>query len=203
MKLYFPDTNFFLECRKASDLAWHELDGSQPGQGSDIHLIVPSTVITEIERHKQKGNSRTAKRAREASAVLRKALTSSDHKTELRAATPRVLLSLPPVLKINYSQFPNLDQARPDHRIASEYAEVLKAAPGLLVLTDDTLLVLAVRSLGFDPVLIPEGWKLAPEKDERDDELDRLRDELKAAHKRRPQARGEALRVGELGGSPL
>ena len=58
MKLYFPDTNFFLECRKAFDLAWHELDGLQPGEGPDIRLIVPSTVITEIERHKQKGNKR-------------------------------------------------------------------------------------------------------------------------------------------------
>ena len=27
-------------------------------------------------------------------------------------------------------------------------------------------------------MLIPESWKLAPEKDERDDEIDRLRDEL-------------------------
>ena len=108
MQLYFADTNFFLECRKASDLAWHELDGSQSGQGPEIRLIVPSTVITEIERHKQKGNSRTAKRAREASAVLREALTSSDHTTELRSANPRVMLSLPPVVKVDFFQFPNL-----------------------------------------------------------------------------------------------
>jgi hypothetical protein len=178
MKLWFPDTNFFLECRKASDLTWHELDGSPPGQGPDIRLIVPSTVVTEIERHKQKGNSRTAKRARDASAVLRKALTSPDRTTELRAASPRVVLSLPPVVRVDFSQFPNLDPVRPDHRIAAEYAEVLKTEPGLVVLTDDTLLVLAVRSLGFEALLIPESWKLAPEKDERDDEIDRLRDEL-------------------------
>jgi hypothetical protein len=200
MRLYFPDTNFFLECRKASDLAWHELDGLQPREGPDIRLIVPSTVITEIERHKQKGNSRTAKRAREASAVLRTALTSSDHTTELRAANPRVLLSLPPVVKVDYMQFPNLDQARPDHRIAAEYAEVLKTEPGLLVLTDDTLLVLAIRSLGFDPVLIPEGWKLAPEKDERDNELDRLRDELKTYKQTSPDV---AVAVLDAGGQEI
>jgi hypothetical protein len=187
MKLCFPDTNLFLECRKASDLAWHELDGSPSGQGSDIRLIVPSTVVTEIERHKQKGNSRTAKRARDVSAVLRKALTSPDHTIELRAASPRVVLSLPPVVRVDFSQFPNLDPARPDHRLAAEYAEVLKTEPGLVVVTDDTLLVLAVRSLGFEPLLIPESWKLAPEKDERDDEIDRLRDQLKAYKHNSPE----------------
>jgi hypothetical protein len=27
MKIYYPDTNFFFECRKGSDLPWHELEG--------------------------------------------------------------------------------------------------------------------------------------------------------------------------------
>jgi hypothetical protein len=179
MKMFFTDTNFFLECRKASDLQWHEVDGATSGQGSDIHLMVPSTVITEIERHKTKGNSRTAKRARDASAIFRRALTSPGHVTDLRPANPRVILRLPPVVKVDYSRFPNLDPTRPDHRIAAEYAEVLKIEPGLTVLTDDTLLTLTVRSLGFEPVLIPESWKLAPEKDKRDDVIERLQDELR------------------------
>jgi hypothetical protein len=70
MKSYFPGTNFFFECRKAIDLPWHNLDGSDPGAGPDILLIVPPTVITEIERHKAKGNSRTAKRARNPLAAI-------------------------------------------------------------------------------------------------------------------------------------
>jgi hypothetical protein len=180
MKVYFPDTNFFLECRKASDLPWHELDGANGGQGPDIRLIVPSAVITEIERHKSKGNTRKAKRAREASAGLRKALNSKHHLTELRAANPCVTLELPPVVKPDFSYFPNLDPARPDHQIVAEYAEVRKTEPDLTVLTDDTLLALALRSLRFEPVLIPEGWILEPEKDDRDKEIDRLREELKS-----------------------
>ena len=93
MKTYFPDTNFFFECRKASDLAWHEVDPSATAPGPDIRLIVPPTVITEIERHKAKGNSRTAKRARETSALLRQALTSPCHEVELRPGKPRVVLA--------------------------------------------------------------------------------------------------------------
>jgi hypothetical protein len=166
MKVYFPDTNFFFECRQAADLLWHELERTKPDQAPDIRLIVPSTVIDEIERHKAKGNSRTAKRARKASALLRKALTSPGHITERRPASPRVSLELPRVLRIDFSRFPNLDPLRPDHRIAAEYAELLKIEPDLVLLTDDTLLTLAVRSLGFEPVLIPANWKLAPEMDE-------------------------------------
>ena len=187
MKDLFPDTNSFLEFRKAVDLPWHELDNAAPGQGRDIRLIIPSTVITEIERHKTKGNSRTAKRARDVSATLRKALVSHGHVTELRASGPRIVLELPPVVNIDFSQFPNLDPTRPDHRIAAEYAEVLKQRPGLIVVTDDTLLTLAVRSLGFEPILIPESWRLEPEKDERDDEIDRLRDENKSLKQSRPR----------------
>jgi hypothetical protein len=186
MTVYFPDTNFFLECRKASDLPWDELTSATHGTTPEIRLIVPSTVITEIERHKAKGNSRTAKRARETSAVLRKALNSPGHITDLRAANPRVILELPPVVKVDFSQLPDLDPTRPDHRIAAEYVEVLKAQPELAVLTDDTLLALAVRSLGFEPVLIPDSWKLAPEKDERDDQIDRLKDELRTYKQKSP-----------------
>ena len=77
---------------------------------------------------------------------------------------------------------------------------MVKTEPGLLVLTDDTLLVLAVRSLGFKPVLIPQAGKLAPEKDERDDELDRLREELKTYKQTSPDV---AVVVLDAGGKEI
>jgi hypothetical protein len=195
MKVYFPDTNFFFECRKAADLLWHELDASASGD-TTVRLIVPSAVVTEIERHKNKGNDRLSKRAREASAVLRRALQSPpDHRTEIRPADPQVILELPPVVKIDFAQFPALDPNRPDHRIAAEYAVILKQEPDLVVLTDDTLLVLAVRSLGFEAVLIPQGWKLGPEKDDRDDEIDKLHNEVKSLKQTLPEV---SLKVLDL-----
>ncbi len=187
MRVLFVDTNLFLEFRRASDLPWHELDNAAPGRGPEIRLIVPSTVINEIERHKTNGNSRKAKRARDTSTALRQALISPGHVTELRSANPRVVLELPPVVRLDFSQFPNLDPLRPDHRIAAEYAEVLKAEPALAVLSDDTLSILAVRSLGFEPILIPESWRLAPENDERDDEIRRLKEEIRTYKHASPQ----------------
>src|SRR4051812_18385284 len=139
--LYFPDTNFFFEFRKAADLPWHELEGVSADAATEVRLIVPSPVATEIERHKQKGNSRTAKRARDASALLRQALQSPDHSVEIRASKPRVVLALPPVVTPNPIEFPNLDPSRSDHRIVMECTELRKIEPALRVLTDDTLLV--------------------------------------------------------------
>ena len=185
MKSFFPDTNFFFECRKASDLPWHELPGV--AQNEEIQLIIPAAVVTEIERHKSKGNSRAAKRARDASALLRKALESQDHRTEIRGANPRVTVEIPSPTKVDFSPFPNLDPGRADHQIAAEYAARLKDNPELTVLSDDTLLVVALHSLRFDPVLIPENWKLAPEKDERDDKIDELQQELRTFKQNVPE----------------
>jgi PIN domain len=125
VKTFFSDTNFFFECRKAIDLPWHELDESAPGAGPDILLIVPPTVITEIERHKAKGNSRTAKRARDVSARLREAILAADHHAVLRDANPKIVLQLPPVFKVDFARYPDLDRERPDHRIVAECATSL------------------------------------------------------------------------------
>lgn len=175
VKRYSPDTNFFFECRKANDLAWSEIAPDI----DEIDLIVAPTVITEIERHKQKGNSRTAKRAREASALLRKALQSTDQKTVVRSASPKVHLALPPVFAVQFEKFPQLDRNRADHCIVAELARMRETWTDLELLTDDTLSALAARSIGLSLVMIPESWKLQPERDERDTEIEALQKEVR------------------------
>jgi hypothetical protein len=191
VKTYFPDTNFFFECRKAIDLPWHELDGSAPGTGPDIQPVVPPTVITEIERHKAKGNSRTAKRARDISARLREAFLAADQQLVLRETSPKVVLKLPPVFKVDFSQYPNLDRERPDHRITAECATMSIADAAFL--TDDTLSALAARSITLATVLIPLDWKLAPEGDERDDTIAKLQHELKSYKQAVPEVTLDVL----------
>jgi len=195
VKTYFPDTNFFFECRKAIDLPWHELDGSTLGAGPDILLVVPPTVITEIERHKAKGNSRTAKRAREISTRLREAIPAPGQQTVLREANPKIVLQLPPVFKVDFSRYPDLDRERPDHRIAAECATM--NLPGAAFLTDDTLAALAARSISVATVLIPEGWRLAPENDERDEAINRLESELRSYKQTAPDIKLEVLDSGK------
>jgi predicted ribonuclease YlaK len=151
-KTYFVDTNFFEECGVPHQLPWSDLVGPV----DHVHLIVPSTVIGEIDKHK-KGNGRTARRARDASALFRRALQARpDHTIEINPSNPRITLALPAVVRIDYEQYPHLDRARPDHQIAAEAASLAAAIPGGTLLSNDTNLVLAGRSIGLEPVLIPE-----------------------------------------------
>jgi hypothetical protein len=181
-RVYFPDTNFFEECGAAHTLPWSDLGGAV----DHVHLIVPSTVIGEIDRHR-KGGGRTARRARDASALFRKALEAGgDHTVDLKPSSPRITLALPPVLFIDYKEFPNLDRSRPDHQIAAECQVLARAVTDGVLLSNDTNLVLAARSIGMSPVLIPESWKLPPENDERDAEMIKVKEELRKYQSARP-----------------
>jgi hypothetical protein len=115
MKTYLPDSNFFLEFRWASDLPWQELESDASAAPSDVRLLIPPTVITEIDRFKTRGNDRKAKRARDVSALFRKALLDPHHQAILRDANPRILVELPPVFSANFGDYPTLDSKRNDH----------------------------------------------------------------------------------------
>jgi hypothetical protein len=193
-KTYYVDTNFFEECRVPRELPWAELCGPV----AHIHLVVPSTVISEIDRHK-KGNGRTTQRARDASALFKKALEAGgDHTIEINPSNPRITLALPPVLRVNYDEFPQLDRMRPDHQIVAESATLSRTIPGSTVLSNDTNLVLAARAIGLVPALIPEGWKRPRENDERDAEIIKLKDELRKYQNARPAV---TLTVAPVGGN--
>ena len=67
MTEYFaPDTNFFVQCKKADQLAWSDVTVADT-----IVLIVAKEVQREIDRHKNGGNARRAQRSRDASALFR------------------------------------------------------------------------------------------------------------------------------------
>jgi predicted ribonuclease YlaK len=156
-KTYFVDTNFFEECRVPHELPWVELAGPV----DHVHLIVLSTVIGEIDKHK-KGNCRTARRARDASALFRRALEAgADHTIEIHHSKPRITLALPPVASADYAEYPHLDRTRRDHQIAAETATLARSIPACTLLSNDTNLVLAARSIGLPPALIPETWETA------------------------------------------
>lgn len=178
----FVDTNFFLECRIPAEINWADL----PTPANHVHIIVPSTVISEIDRHKTAGG-RTQRRALAASAMFRLALRDANHTVEIQAANPRITLALPPVTKTDYSRFPDLDPTVADHRIAAECATLLRHFPAATLITDDTNLVIAARSIGLDPFLVPEQWKLPPGNDERDAEVIKLKEELRKHQNARPK----------------
>jgi len=66
MKVIFLDTNIFIQCREIEQLPWGELFEKE----KHIILVIPRTVLEEIDRFKQEGNSRRAKRARKANSFI-------------------------------------------------------------------------------------------------------------------------------------
>jgi hypothetical protein len=71
---YFTDSNFFLQCKKYDQLHWSDITGDK-----NITIIVTRPVQIEIDKLKNDGNSRRAKRAREITSLFRAMLGSNDN----------------------------------------------------------------------------------------------------------------------------
>lgn len=174
MTTFFVDTNFFLEFKAPSDVSWAEL----PGQGeASIQLLVPAAVIRQLDNFKGKGNSRKARRARDASEKFREILLSPDGAIVAREKGPKVTLAFAPVMKTDPSIWLSLDPNNPDHQIIADAATYHATHGDAAVLTDDTNLVLAARAIDLPHHLIPRSWRLDVEADDRDKEIAKLREE--------------------------
>ena len=55
----FPDTNVFIQCRSLKEVDWSEWR-----HYAKIHLIVCQPIQREMDKHKNRGSDRVAKRAR-------------------------------------------------------------------------------------------------------------------------------------------
>lgn len=179
--IFSPDTNFFLQCRDASDLPWRDL-GQQ-----EIVLIVSRTVLKEIDGLKQDGNGRRAKRARAATARFRAIIKSSNGEVMLSDGEPRVVMRLAPPLAPGRSWPASLDPSIADDRIIEEtlaLGDLLGEIPRLL--THDTNAILTARAAGLAEHLVPDHWLLGPEPDERDKKLAKLTERVQALETQAP-----------------
>ena len=171
MRVLFLDTNLFLQCRPLDKLPWGDLT-----LDDDLLLLIPRPVQEELDRLKQDGNSRRAKRARTASALLRKLVLSSDSTITLREHSPKVQISFSSLIPASRATSPLLDMSRSDDRILGEllvYTQEHPAVPAAL-LTHDTNPMLTAKQLNLEFLVIPEEWLLPAEQDERDKRISEL-----------------------------
>lgn len=186
MKYLFVDTNLFLQCRDLSDLPWKDLS-----DGSDIELIIPRAVQEEIDKLKNDGNNRRAKRARNANSYLRRIVTSDDERLTICARSPRVELTCVPSLEPNKNndQRVVLDPTRADDSIILEMLAYCDAYPDrfIALLTNDTNPMLTAKRAGLAFIEIPETWLLGPEPDDRDKKLRALEARLTELEKSHPE----------------
>lgn len=179
MTILFPDSNFFLQFRDPAEVPWAEIV-----KDDEITLMVCRVVQGEIDDLKGNGNARRAGRARKVSAQFRK-MVLSDSPLVLREANPRVVLDFAPRPPRDTAVAPS--SGKMDDQIV---AEVL-VAMGLVdrqsaLLTDDTGMMLTARECGLVFVPTPEEWRLPPEKDARDKQVDELRAQVKQLSRSTP-----------------
>ncbi|MDO9633090.1 MAG: PIN domain-containing protein, partial [Humidesulfovibrio sp.] len=182
-RVFFCDTNLFLQCSAVESLPWHEIaDGHD-----EIMVYIPRTVQKEIDDLKQDGNSRRANRARKASTLTKKIARSSDSRMTFSCAAVTVSFMPAGPRPPSFQQPEGLDINLSDDRIVAEtmaWAHV-NSAP-VSILTHDGGMMNTAKHFGVHFTEIPDEWLLPPEQDERDKKVTALERELIALKKMHP-----------------
>jgi len=177
----FPDTNVLLQCRALHELPWAHLL-----EVDEILLLIGAPVRDEIDRLKQDGNNRRAKRAREANSLFRRILQSTDDSVVVQEGPPRVQIRFAPRLRAARETPKGLDLRRADEQLIEEVLQYRITDRTARVLSDDTGLQLAARDYDVPVLAVPEDWKLRPENDERDRRILQLNAQITALKETEP-----------------
>ena len=182
----FPDTNLFIQCRALGELgwtAWKEFD--------EVHLIVSRPVQSEIDKHKNQGGARLARRAKAATSLLREILGDEAGHKVVREAGPTVKLFIRLELKENPDLSDRLDYREPDDRLVRTADAFLQQNPDTdaRILTHDTGPMASARMVGVPVEAIPDDWLLPPESTEAEKKIKELEGEIARLKKTEPNIR--------------
>jgi hypothetical protein len=193
LKVFFLDTNVFLQCRDLKDLPWQEI-----ADGEDLLLLIPRTVQEEIDRQKGDGNTRRGKRARSASSFFREIIFADNTKIALSDANPRVEISFPDTQPSSTPASGFLDLSRPDDSIINELCLYQREHESLQVqlLTHDTNPMLTCKKVGVPFQVVPDEWLLQPEPDAKDKRISELERKIKNLETTIPQIEVRILKDG-------
>ena len=182
-RVFIVDTNLFEQCLALHDLPWSDVSN----EADTVTLLVPRTVQSEIDEHKNAGHARRSRRARAAATLFAQMLKADDLQTEVKPSDPRVVLAFSPSRRLREDNLPSeLDLTNPDDRIVAEafvYAEE-HPTESVAVLTGDIGPLLTAKLCGVESVRIPDGWHLEPERDPR---IAQLEERLRLAESRDPK----------------
>jgi predicted ribonuclease YlaK len=181
----FPDTNVFLECVQLQQWQWKELTAAD-----EILILIPRTVTRQIDNLKSAPVGKKAKRARSANAFFGQIVDSVNEKVELSTKKPKITVSFAPRVLLRQEDFPTLDLNASDDRIMAEILAYKNQNPecDLAALTADIGVRLTAKELGIPILKIPDGddWRLPPEQNEDQKEIQKLRKELEELKSNEP-----------------
>lgn len=182
MEIYAPDTNFFLQCQPADQINWKLVTSEK-----EVVLLVVREVRKELDRLKSGGNQRRSKRARAASAILRRLTSEGLMEIELRKAAPRVVLRVAPRPPIEALPSDYRIESADERIVAEAYATRDMVDGQITFLSHDTVPLEDAMGLGLRTQVVPEAWLLAPEPSEVERELNDVKRRMKALEGRSPE----------------
>ena len=185
----FLDTNGFIQFFDLNQLQWPELFP----KAEEISVMVSSVVIEELDKHKSSTNQRRRDRARAALRLIEEASLSEGMSLEVRAANPKVNLTIFRGPAPKWSEIDTLDMSQPDDRLV---ADALSHGNGAAVLTNDAGPRIRARLVDVQAYAPPESWLLPAEKTDDQVKIKNLTKELADARNARPKL---ALTLGQDG----
>ena len=178
----FADSNLFLHYKPL-----HQVEWSRFGNFDHIEVVVCRTVQREIDALKDGREGRRSDRARRAASTFLDIAQRGPQ--EQRATSPRVLLRLYETSQPKKDLADQLDYSQNDDCIIGHLAQFREDNPSadVRLLTRDSGPVLTARTLGIPYAIIPDGWRLAPEPDDRDRKIRELKLQLEELQAQEPK----------------
>ena len=179
----FPDTNLFIQCRPL-----HELDWSKWSEFDQVNLMVCRPVQREIDSQKNRGNDRTAKRARKTYRIFREIIRSDEKFLQIADANPRVRIYLEAPSLPSTDLNDVLDYNKADDEIVGCLYRFCKENQNedARLLTHDAGPMFTAESHGLMVDAIEEEWLLPPENNENEREIARLSQRIDALEQTEP-----------------
>ncbi len=177
----FPDTNFFEQFRTTDGCEWTDLDiaGVKLSRLDTVAILITRATRRELDPHKEAGNSRRARRARKVCSLLRDAEKALNDIHIIREKEPRVTIAAAPWVP-RIPAHTDLDVSQPDDAIVQDVLAQRNAFEGrrIVFVSDDGNAIATARHVGLDVAYVPDSWRLAPEPDAIEREVQALRQRL-------------------------
>ena len=191
----FPDTNVFIQCRLLNEVDWLPWIDYE-----EVHLIVCQPVQREMDKHKNRGGDRVAKRARRTCSMFRQIILSEKDYEVIQQAGPRVVLSLDASISPSERRPLSPDYSNTDDRLVGCVQAYREKNEDLDVrlLTHDIGPMMTAKNMQLPTVVVPDGWLLPPEPNKTEKELATLRREIERLKDSEPRFRTRFLDAEEI-----
>ncbi len=169
----FIDTNFFFHYQSYDSIKWFDLFHE------DVYIIIPRTVLSELDNHKNSTNKRKSRRARRAVSLARELMSSPKEFIKNKFCIKIGLME-----RFDFSVKKNifLDLSKADDCIVNEVLVWAENNPDkeYCVVTGDIGLTITCSDCKVICHELPQEWMLPPEPDERDKKINELEARIQA-----------------------